>query len=759
PGETGAVPPAGAALAKENFRIDGGVRITGIEITDLKVKKNVATITVNARGDFSTYTLSLVSSLTDTDSPPPTGFDPALASIDFNFKAACPSDFDCEQKQICPPPVLNEPALNYLAKDYATFRRLLLDRVSSLLPGWTDAHEADIGITLVELLAYAADELSYRQDAIATEAYLGTARSRISLRRHARLLDYRLHDGCNARAFVCVAVKKATAADGATLPAGTLLLTRGSDSRITLPPSDLDAAVRENPTVFAALHDLDLSSAQNEIEFHTWSDAQCCLPRGATRATLKDDPATGLAVGDLLIFEEIVGATTGLPADADPTHRHVVRLTQADSTTDPLDGTPLLEISWAVADALPFPLCISVKLIDATDPTTVAVVRGNIVLADHGYQGAPETLVLDDLAANRAPRGALARAGVTFAAPFDAEEARSRPASAAVATSPRDALSEVTLDLDGDTWLPQRELLESDRFAQEFVVEVERDGIAHVRFGDDVLGLRPPDGAQFTATYRTGNGTAGNVGAESLVRVVANFPSGSILSVRNPLSAVGGVDPESMEQVRQFAPQAFRIQERAVTAADWVEVAERHSEVQRAAAEFRWTGSWYTAFVTIDRLGGRAVTGDELFLSDMRRFLDQFRIAGYDLEINGPIFVPLDIALTICVAPRYFRGDVEEALLDALSARDLPGGRRGFFHPDNFTFGQPVYLSQLVAAAMNVTGVASVVVTTFQRYGKKANGELAAGVLSTAALEIARCDNDPNFPENGRLKLDLQGGL
>ena len=43
---------------------------------------------------------------------------------------------------------------------------------------------------LVEALAYTADQLSYQQDAVATEAYLGTARRRVSIRRHARLMDY-----------------------------------------------------------------------------------------------------------------------------------------------------------------------------------------------------------------------------------------------------------------------------------------------------------------------------------------------------------------------------------------------------------------------------------------------------------------------------------------------------------------------------------------------------------------------------------------
>ena len=60
------------------------------------------------------------------------------------------------------------------------------------------------------MLAYVGDHLSYQQDAVATEAYLGTARRRVSVRRHARLVDYAMHDGCNARAWVQVQVNATT---------------------------------------------------------------------------------------------------------------------------------------------------------------------------------------------------------------------------------------------------------------------------------------------------------------------------------------------------------------------------------------------------------------------------------------------------------------------------------------------------------------------------------------------------------------------
>src|SRR5882672_151088 len=76
------------------------------------------------------------------------------------------------------------------------------------MPEWRERHVPDIGITLVELLAYVGDYLSYYQDAVATEAYLDTARQRISVRRHARLVDYFMHEGCNARAWVCLETEK-----------------------------------------------------------------------------------------------------------------------------------------------------------------------------------------------------------------------------------------------------------------------------------------------------------------------------------------------------------------------------------------------------------------------------------------------------------------------------------------------------------------------------------------------------------------------
>ena len=89
-------------------------------------------------------------------------------------------------------------------------------------------------------------------------------------------------------------------------------------------------------------------------------------------------------------------------------------------------------------------------------------------------------------------------------------------------------------------------------------------------------------------------------------------------------------------------------------------------------------------FVSIDRYGGKAV--DEKFKVKIRNF-DKYRLAGYDIEINEPIYVPLDIRINVCVSSNYFRNQIKRELLKIFSNHDLPDGWCGFFHPDNLTFG------------------------------------------------------------------------
>jgi hypothetical protein len=135
--------------------------------------------------------------------------------------------------------------------------------------------------------------------------------------------------------------------------------------------------------------------------------------------------------------------------------------------------------------------------------------------------------------------------------------------------------------------------------------------------------------------------------------------------------------------------------------------------------------------------------------------MERYRMVGFDLEVDAPRFVPLEIAMDVCVRAGVLAGDVHAALLRAFSAGEVRG-ERGFFHPDNYTFGQPVYLSRIVSAAMGVPGVDWVRVTRFRRWGQAGSDARDTGVLAMARLEVARLDNDPSVPENGQMVFSVR---
>jgi hypothetical protein len=776
--------PAPTGIAAANVVIEGGDRIRGLQVDrPVTYDGDVVVVHLNAYGDYSSYRLRLIKA--DGSNFDPTKLDPLLVSVAFSFKVECPNDYDCESHCNCAPLMVSAPEINYLAKDYASYRQLMLDRLSVLVPQWSERNAADLGVTLVELLAYVADQLSYRQDAVATEAYLFTARRRVSVRRHARLVDYAMHDGKSARAFVHVEV----GAD-IVLPKGTQLVTALPGQTVRL-SSDFTAATdgsAPGTEVFETLHAAPLAQAHNQISFYTWGNDRCVLPKGATSASLKGHfPA--LAKGMVLIFEEVLGAQSGLPQDADPSHRHAVRLSNVTAWSDPLGGmfaqppnpnaVDVTEIEWSADDALPFALCLSARVRKPEgeqDVADVSVARGNIVLADHGATIATEDIgqvpqpfiVLPpsadqcaDVQPTRLPPRFRPRLKSEPLAYVNLYDETNPPPSASAALLPPLAEAVPKIGLTGTVggtppvaWTAQRDLLDSDAAAPDFVAETEADGTVFLRFGDGTHGQRPTPGTKFAATYRIGSGTRGNVGAEAISHAVAVDPA--VRSVRNPLPAQGGIDPESIDEVRHKAPFAFRTQMRAVTPEDYQTVAQGHPQVQRAAATFRWTGSWWTVLLSIDRLGGQPVDGS--FADEIRAYVDPYRTAGHDLDVNGPTYVPLEIEARVAVAPDHFRSDIAATLMQLFSSRVLPDGSRGVFHPDHFTFGQPVYLSPLYAAAKKLDGVQAITIVKFQRQGRSSPDALRQGRLDLDRLEIARLDNDPNFPDRGVFRVSLVGG-
>ena len=318
---------------------------------------NILDVEVDEQGDFSPYLIS-IGWARDGAGVWRYAFDDLdrLFSVaPVNFRPGCPVDFDCKPVDDCPPETLAEPALDYLARDYASFRQMLLDLVAQRNPTWTERSPADVGIALLELFAHEGDHISYFQDAVANEAFLDTARQRVSAKRHAKIVDYQMHDGRNAWTFVHLRVTGA-----GTIPSGTQLVTKISapmrfDRQLGVVPAPqpiappgtelnviTDEDYRTDPRAGAGARVRDDRAARRRSAATT----SCGCTRGATSSAASPrgdddgahvrDRAGGRAPArrsarrsrraTTSCSRRCSAPTNGASADADPTHRCVVRV-------------------------------------------------------------------------------------------------------------------------------------------------------------------------------------------------------------------------------------------------------------------------------------------------------------------------------------------------------------------------------------------------------------------------------------------------
>lgn len=741
----------------------GGEHLPEVTIDRLEAaivdSRPVLRIFTTTPGDFSRYRLII-------DDP---RIDPYYNDVGFSFKAHCRNDLDCKPPpHECPPEAWVDFPVDYLARDFWSFRQALLDFAAQRYPDWQDRLEADIGIMLAEVLSALGDELAYAQDRVGREGYLETTSQRRSLRQHARLVDYTIHDGLAAATWLVV-----TVSNDSLLPAG-LDVWAESDrgDRINYEVGQGLTEVLAGKTYAATVN-------RNELQPHLWDEDDVCLAVGTTELFVQ-----GHHAADFLPFNDLERDPPGTwvllqthPTDAAIAQRRwLVRLIAVEDTRDPVFNANITRLQWEEAQALPFELDLTVLTVWGNVlPVTAGktFVRRFQIGATDDWSDRPEAIEREG------PNG-------TVAYRFSLPGADGVPL-VWLGDDPREARPEIHLaevQWDGLNWNEttvwewRRSLLgvnSSQFFESHFTLEdgtwrrvvgyqrsgqeiIHRDYASNlgwtVRFGDGEWGRIPPEGSTFQVTYRLGNGRRSNVPADSLIHL-ENSPS--VVAVTNPLAATQGTDAESAAAVRQLAPDAFRaITYRAVRPEDYAEAAERLPWVQRAGGVFYWTGSWLTAFVTPDPRGSTVVTAEQQ--TELHRQLDRFRQAGREAYSLAPRYANLDLEIHICVEPTAYPGDVEARVLAALLGVRGVRPRSGFFSPDQFTFGTPLHRSALEAVIQAVPGVRAVEQICIRRRGWFDWQVFSDLVYEVAANEVIRLENDPQVPERGSLKILTEGG-
>ena len=759
-------------------------------VTDLQWKtsgtEDFIQILVDVPGDFTLYNL-----LIDD-----TRIDPFYNDILFDFKANCPSELDCKPApKECPPESWVDFPVDYMARDFWSYRQALLDFASLRYPQWPDRLEADAGVMLAELMSAAGDEMAYYQDRVSREAYLETATQRRSLRRHARLVDYTLHDGLGAQAWLSVSVNNHTQG---LIPAGIDVIGK-SESGIHI-RFETGRGLKEQLAGVTYAVDADL----NSLTPHIWDKDRACLPAGSTVLYVEGhhlpDPAP--VIGELKFDDfpdgELPGKWVILQTDpvnpAQPARVHLVRLIEISNDIDHVLNVPVTRLVWENKQSTPFEMDLTVLSVHCNIiPATAGLTNTAYFLTGINFTDlpAPQQQPLHQLNGFSDPETAVERTGpggsviYLFSLPGSEQQLMVQKGA-----DPFNATPEINIEemmFDGANWIPNgvqweytpsfvgidsadpgdksysledgtwKRVVGYQRTGQEIIHRdyASNKGVT-VRFGDDVFGQTPKNSTVFRVYYRLGNGKWDNVSPGTLQTMEA--VPGLSLSVTNPLSANNGMDPQTPAELRQLAPDAFRsVTYRAVRPEDYAEAAERLDWVQRAGAAFRWTGSWLSVFVTPDPEGTVILQDDKR--KDLMRQLNLFRQAGREVYVSDPVFANLDVEIKICVEQNAHAGEVEERVIEKMLGKKGMYPVTGYFSPDRFTFGDPLNRSTLEASVQSVPGVRAVEEIHFRRRGWFDWRLFTEFLYSPGTDHIIRVENDRLHPERGSLKIKTCVGI
>ncbi|MFK4145947.1 putative baseplate assembly protein [Streptomyces sp. NPDC004065] len=579
--------------------------------------------------------------------------------------------------------------------------------VQQRAPEWTDHNVSDPGVTLIETFAYLVDQLLYRLNRVPDKNYTA----------FLDLLDIRLFPPAAAAAEVDFWLS-APQPDTVVLPAGTEVTTvrGGSDEPVVFATTDeLHVVPSELTRLVTAPRTGEQTDRTREI--NEGSDVPCFQAA--------PEP------GDALLF----GLPTAVP-------RCVVAV-HLDSRVEGVGVDPRQPpLVWEAWDGGGWRVC------ETGEDTTGGLNRPGEVIV---YVPAGHTASVIG-----GTRAGWLRCRVTEAEPgqpFYSESPTVREAAVftvggTMSVEHAETVTDVLLGtsegvagqtfrlgrppvlLDGEP--PVVEVSSAEGWQRWEVVEhFGRSGPddRHVRvdatngeFGfppvlrepDGTLrqcGAVPPKGAQIrVARYRTGGGPAGNVARGAISVLLSSVPY--IAQVTNREAARGGVAGETLANAKLRAPDALRMQERAVTAEDY-EVISRQAapSVRRVRCLPAAQGGAGAVRVLVvpdavadegdDRLRFEQLIPSDQVLQAITASLDERRLIGTRLVVEPPVYQGVTVVARLAAAP----GDtarVRDAALAALfhHLNPLHGGPDGTGWP----FGRPVQYGEVFGVLQRATG-------------------------------------------------------
>ena len=294
---------------------------------------------------------------------------------------------------------------------------------------------------------------------------------------------------------------------------------------------------------------------------------------------------------------------------------------------------------------------------------------------------------------------------------------------------PREEHETVQVEQQGEwqEWIEVSDFVDSERDDRHFAWD---SFTGEIRFGPLIRnpdgsmrqhGAVPPEGARIRVnSYRTGGGAAGNVGAGTLTSLRSSLPY--VSRVQNLVSATGGVDAETVENVKLRGPQSLRAGGRAVTVSDFERLtAQADSRVGRVRCLAPVEPGDPTRLLVVPtiRQPPETLELDHFALPDdmIRRigdFLDDRRVLGSKIEIGTPYYQGVTVAALVSARPgrppSLIQDRARRALYDFINP--LTGGPEG----RGWAFDADLNAAQVIQLLDAIEGVERVDEVLFFEY-------------------------------------------
>ncbi|WP_101258577.1 putative baseplate assembly protein [Streptomyces barkulensis] len=225
-------------------------------------------------------------------------------------------------------------------------------------------------------------------------------------------------------------------------------------------------------------------------------------------------------------------------------------------------------------------------------------------------------------------------------------------------------------------------------------------------------GAVPPKGARVrVARYRTGGGPAGNVARGAICVLRSSVPY--VARVVNREAARGGVAGETVDNAKLRAPDALRMQERAVTAEDYEIIGRQAAPSVRRVRCLPAGGAGAVRVLVVPdavadedgRLRFEQLIPSEQVLRAITASLDERRLIGTRLVVEPPVYQGVTVVARLSAAPDDTDRVRDEALAALFGYLDpLRGGPDGTGWP----FGRPVQYGEVFGVLQRATGNALV---------------------------------------------------